>query len=169
MIYKTSKNLQLVLDLSFKIEILPQKFPPNSLPTLSNSKFILIGEDDIDDQEFLKEIFIQVDDSYPLLFLQNGRQIVDFLEKQNDEELPCLILLDYNMPDLNGADILSQLKTKDRYHPIPKIIWSTSGSNTYKKSCLELGANDYFIKPSNVKDLTDLVRKMLSICTIQKV
>lgn len=68
------------------------------------------------------------------------------------------------MPDLNGADILSQLKTKDRYHSIPKIIWSTSGSNTYKKSCLELGANDYYIKPSNVNELIDLVRKMLSIC-----
>ena len=141
-----------------------QEFPPNNLPTLSNSKFILIGEDDIDDQDFLKEIFTQVDDSFPLLFLQNGRQVVDFLEQQYDKELPCLILLDYNMPDLNGADILSQLKTKDRYHSIPKIIWSTSGSNTYKKSCLELGANDYYIKPSNVNELIDLVRKMLSIC-----
>ena len=144
---------------------MPQDFPPNNLPTLSNSKFILIGEDDIDDQDFLKEIFTQVDDSFPLLFVQNGKQVVDFLEQQNDKELPCLILLDYNMPDLNGADILNHLKPKDRYHSIPKIIWSTSGSNTYKKSCLELGANDYFIKPSNVNDLIDLVRKMLSICT----
>jgi CheY-like chemotaxis protein len=164
-IYKTSKNLQHILDLSFKIEILPHKFPPNNLPTLSNSKFILIGEDDVDDQDFLKEIFSQVDDTFPLMFVQNGKQVVDFLEQQYDNDLPCLILLDYNMPELNGADILIQLKTKDRYHSIPKIIWSTSGSNTYKKSCLELGANDYFIKPSNVNELIDLVRKMVSICT----
>jgi len=143
---------------------LQQNLPPNNLPSFPNTKFILIGEDDTDDQEFLKEIFTEVDSSFFLLFEKNGRKIIDYLEQLGNEGLPCLILLDYNMPDLNGAEILGELNKKTRYKSIPKIIWSTSGSSTFRKSCLDLGANDYFIKPSKVSDMVNLINKMLSIC-----
>ena len=68
------------------------------------------------------------------------------------------------MPELNAAEILIQLKLSERYTPIPKIIWSTSGSDTYKNKCLELGAMEYLIKPVNVKDYVETVRHMLTFC-----
>jgi len=74
------------------------------------------------------------------------------------------LILDYNMPELNGADILQSLKNKSRYDGIPKIIWSTSGTETYRKKCLELGANDYLIKPSRVSDLVQAIQYMISYC-----
>ncbi len=130
----------------------------------SSSKFILFGEDDKDDEDFLKELFADIDNSYSLRFISNGRKLVSTLEQMPAEQLPSLLVLDYNMPELNGAEILRSLQENPRYDPLPKIIWSTSGSEVYKKRCLELGAREYIIKPSNVNDLADVVRHMLSFC-----
>ena len=130
------------------------------------SKFILLGEDDADDQEMLKEVFTSIDESFVLFFVNNGGEILSALEKLKNNQLPCLIVLDYNMPGLNGADILKELGTNERYKHIPRIVWSTSASEKFKKLCLELGAADYVIKPNNIKDLERIARYMLSICLV---
>jgi len=130
----------------------------------SPSKFILFGEDDKDDEDFLKEIFSDIDNSFFLQFVNNGRKLITFLNQVPADRLPRLLVLDYNMPELNGAEILRILQQQDRYKSIPKIIWSTSGSEIYKKKCLELGADEYIIKPSNVNDLKNIIHHMLSIC-----
>jgi CheY-like chemotaxis protein len=130
----------------------------------ANNRTIIFGEDDIDDIDFLKETFSTVDNSFTLLFIDKGRKLIATLETLADHELPCLLVLDYNMPELNGAEILVHLESNKRYASIPKIIWSTSGSDTYKNKCLELGAVDYVIKPGNVKDYIETVRYMLSFC-----
>ena len=129
-----------------------------------SSKFILFGEDDLDDEELLKELFSSVDDSFKLTFINNGRLLIEYLDTLSDNQLPCLLILDYNMPELNGADILENLKTRDRYADIPKIIWSTSGTETYRKKCLDLGAADYVIKPSRVSELVQAIKYMISYC-----
>ena len=141
--------------------------PPNKKPVPGiGPKLILIGEDDLDDQEFLKEIFLSIDDSFSLIFASNGPEVLSVLEKIEDTQLPCLVVLDYNMPGSNGAEILQVLKDNSRYDSIPKIIWSTSRSDMYKDICLEMGANDYLVKPSNVSELVEICRYMISTCTV---
>lgn len=140
--------------------------PQTNEPNPAASRFILFGEDDIDDQELLKEIFASVDNSLRLLFANTGEQVLSVLSKLNDEQLPCLIVLDYNMPALNGADILERLNGESRYADIPRIIWSTSGSEIFKRNCLELGATDYIIKPSALGEMEKIVRYMLSVCLV---
>ena len=130
------------------------------------SKFILLGEDDTDDQEMLKEVFISIDKSFILFFVNNGGEILSALEKLRDDQMPCLIVLDYNMPGLNGADILRELNTNERYKHIPRVVWSTSPSEKFKQICIELGALDYVIKPNNVQDLEKIARYMLSLCLV---
>jgi CheY-like chemotaxis protein len=143
----------------------PQSQGENSpKQTLSSSKFILIGEDDIDDQEFLNEVFTAVDNSFVVEFANNGNKMIDTLKELDDSLLPCLIVMDYNMPGLNGAEILHELRKDKRYSRIPKVIWSTSNSEMYRNICLELGANDYLIKPSSVREMEDTVKYMLAFC-----
>jgi CheY-like chemotaxis protein len=151
--------------ISLILKTVPQTNPQKDRPfAQNNSNFILIGEDDLDDEEFLKEIFSTVDNSFSLEFMNNGKKLVSRLGEMPDNHLPCLILLDYNMPEMNGAEILKELKTTNRYHSIPKMIWSTSKSNLYRDICLGLGATDYVVKPSNVNELIEVVRQMLSYC-----
>lgn len=130
------------------------------------SKFILLGEDDADDREMLKDVFTSVDATFILFFVNNGSEMISALEKLKDDQMPCLIVLDYNMPGLSGADILLELGRNERYKNIPKIVWSTSGSEKFRKICMELGAVDYVIKPNNLDDLEKTARYMLSVCTV---
>ena len=130
------------------------------------SKFILLGEDDPDDQDMLKEVFTSIDRAFILFFVNNGAEIISALEKLKNDQMPCLIVLDYNMPGLNAADILRELSTNERYKNIPKVVWSTAGSEKFRSLCLELGAVDYVMKPNNITDLERIARYMLSLCLV---
>ena len=130
------------------------------------SKFILLGEDDPDDQELLKEVFSAIDTSFILFFVDNGKEVMSALHKLRDDQKPCLIVLDYNMPGMNGAEILNEINHDTAFSDIPKVIWSTSGSDKFKNICLNLGAADYVIKPNNSKELERIARYMLSLCTV---
>ena len=129
-----------------------------------STRFILVGEDDFDDQELLKEVFTAADGDTRLLFVNNGKEVFSALEELTDNQLPHLIVLDFNMPGLSGADILKELNNNSRYSHIPKVIWSTSQSDKYRELCLQLGARDYVVKPSSVKEFESVVRYMLSVC-----
>ncbi|TMI86004.1 MAG: response regulator [Bacteroidetes bacterium] len=130
------------------------------------SKFILLGEDDPDDQEMLKDVFTAIDTAFVLFFVNNGSEVLSALGKLKDDQMPCLIILDYNMPGLSGADILRELGTNERYKNIPKVVWSTSGSEKFRSVCLELGAVDYVLKPTDVVELEEIARYMLSLCLV---
>jgi CheY-like chemotaxis protein len=146
-----------------KVKIVPQKIV---IEGENPSKFILLGEDDPDDQDLLKDVFSAIDNSFILFFVDNGKEVMSALHKLREDQKPCLIVLDYNMPGLNGAEILNEINTDPRFSDIPKVIWSTSGSEKFKRICLDLGALDYVIKPNNSKELEKIARYMLSFCTV---
>ena len=130
------------------------------------TRTILIGEDDQDDQELLKDVFREIDPDFQLIFVNNGTEVLSALKQMPENELPCLIILDYNMPGMNGADILSEIGRETRYEKVPRMIWSTSGADKYQKMCRDRGAVDYVIKPTNIKELEEIARYMLSICNV---
>jgi len=130
----------------------------NKLP----DKQILIGEDDIDDQEILEEIFLSIDPSLNVTFINDGEKIVSYLQNASSEDLPGLMILDYNMPHLNGAEILKSIQQDQRVKNIPKIIWSTANAAGFKNICLQLGACEYLVKPSSFTELKSMIRGMLS-------
>ena len=125
---------------------------------------IFLAEDDLDDQEFLAEALLEFDPSVRLKSFTSGVKFLENLEKTDDILLPCLIVLDYNIPEINGAEILRHLNKSSRYDHIVKIIWSTSNSDLFRKSCLDLGAKEYFIKPSNMAGIKRTAEMLLSYC-----
>ena len=72
-----------------------------------------------------------------------------------------MVILDYNIPEINGADILKHLEEDERYRDVVKLVWSTSNATLYEKSCIALGAKAYLVKPTNVSGLTEMAKKML--------
>lgn len=129
-----------------------------------SSKFILLADDDLEDLELLSEVILQLEANTRLHMVNNGIMVMDFLSKTKDEDLPSLIVLDYNMPNMNGAEVLEQLCKDPRYQSIPKIVWSTSNNSNYIKECMEKGATDYFIKPATHKNLQEQAAQMLELC-----
>jgi CheY-like chemotaxis protein len=126
-------------------------------------KFILIADDDQEDLELLSEVLLQLDESAKLHMVNNGSMVINYLKKASDDELPSLIVLDYNMPNMNGAEVLEQLCNDPRYQKIPKIVWSTSNNSNYIRECLEKGATSYFVKPATHKILQEQAAQMLKM------
>ena len=110
--------------------------------------FILVVDDDKEDHLILQDYFGDIGLKEHLAYKENGKEAFDFLESLSEEDLPELIVLDLNMPILNGVQTLLQLKRSPRYKNIPVIIYSTSENENEKRKCLSYGALNYVVKPS---------------------
>jgi CheY-like chemotaxis protein len=121
----------------------------------------------MDDKEILEDTFKEIDPSVGIRFISTGKEIISLLESTKEGEEPSLIVLDYNMPELDGAEILEKLKSIRLVERVPKLIWSTSGASFYKNKCLQMGATGYLVKPSSVDELEEMIRYMLSFCRDQ--
>jgi CheY-like chemotaxis protein len=130
----------------------------------SSKPTIYLADDDPDDQEMLLQAFQQLTDSHHLKVVSNGEELIELLSYTDDNMLPCLIVLDYNMPGLNGKQILKYLQSTVRYRNIPKVIYSTSSSFKDKKESLSIGASEFLTKATSAKDMLNTARKMLSYC-----
>jgi CheY-like chemotaxis protein len=133
-------------------------------PMLQKPISILIADDDREDSELLEEAILDIEPGALVNHVLNGKKAIDFLNNCADNDLPCLIILDYNMPEMTGAEVLNWLCSQHRYEGIPKVILSTSKAQAYVRECKENGAMDYFVKPYNMKELDELSKKMLSLC-----
>lgn len=125
---------------------------------------ILVADDDTDDIEILTEVFTQLDKHAAIAAVHNGGQVLKYLSGIPDDELPCVIVLDYKMPILNAAEVLEKFNDNDRYAHIPKVVWSTSARQEDMNRCLNAGAKQYFIKPSNASELKRMAGQMLKYC-----
>ena len=128
-------------------------------------KFILLADDDDDDRILFKMAFSSVtSDNLVLSTVSSGQQVLSYLGTCNDL-LPSLIVLDYNMPMLNGADIIRAVYKQPHYLSIPIIIFSTSGSERMVTECLKEGALKCFIKPMYMQQLISTTEEMLKFCS----
>jgi CheY-like chemotaxis protein len=130
-----------------------------------NETFIFLAEDDVDDQELLVEAFTRLDNTIKVRAATNGKKALGLLE--NLSQNPCLIVLDYNLPELSGAEILERLNKMKRFEDITKIVWSTSNSPVYERICLDLGAKAYLVKPNDISGINRLAQLMLQMCTVK--
>lgn len=126
-------------------------------------RLVLLVDDDPDDIELLDEAFSSLSPSPELLTAQSGKQALDLLLNRLADRLPDLIILDYNMPDMTGAQVLGSLRNEDRFKHTPKVVWSTSDASLYEKICKENGATHFFKKPDKMEDIHALAMKLLAL------
>ena len=126
-------------------------------------KYILLADDDLEDQEMLREAIIQDRPFTRIISVQNGREVLDYLATCAVEDLPSMIILDYKMPFFNAADILEVIGNDVRYKSIPKIVWSTSQNIEHVETCLQRGAIQYFSKPALSSELKLMLQKVYAI------
>lgn len=124
---------------------------------------IIFVDDDEEDHLILFEYFRDLGREKQVRFIRNGQEALRYLDAITDDtELPRLIVLDLNMPILNGTQTLMHIKKNARLKNIPVIIFSTSENENEKRKCLSLGANEYLVKPTNYGDGLKLVKKFSS-------
>ena len=123
---------------------------------------ILVVEDNAEDFLALRRAFRKHAVLNPVVHCENGEQALEYLQGLGRHPawpaaLPVLVLLDLNMPGLDGRDVLGALQFDKALRAIPVIVFTTSGLARDVTDCYRLGANSYLTKPLNYSELEEKV------------
>ncbi len=132
---------------------------------MKNISLLLIDDDEIERMKF-KRVCQKNNYTHTVLEAANGEIALDILKHK--EALPNLILLDLNMPKMNGIEFLSTLKSNESLKYIPIIVMSSSDNDKDVKECYELGIAGYVIKPLHFAEYSKRIVSLLSYWEINE-
>ena len=118
---------------------------------------ILVIDDDSSIGNLIK-VVLSGSNQYEVVYFNNGYEALNLLSKKN----PALILLDWIMPEMNGIDFLKHIKTNSVTANIPVMMLRGKNLIGDIEDAFSTGANDYLIKPIDIKILKSKVKKLLS-------
>ncbi|MEM9059640.1 MAG: response regulator [Pseudomonadota bacterium] len=124
---------------------------------------ILIADDDADDRMLIEDAFIENHIVNPLMFVEDGEQLLQFLCREGEfeslkaEPLPALIILDLNMPKIDGRAALDAIKNNKELRIIPVIVMTTSKAEEDIFRTYDLGVNSFISKPISFDELVEIV------------
>ena len=127
-----------------------------------NAPYILIAEDDEDDRLLLASAFQDSKVTEKIIFVNNGVEVLkhfENIESGNLLLLPSLLILDLNMPKINGKQVLSELNLKSYFNQFNTVMFSTTSCENEMQNCMDLGISKYFVKPTGYKALLDIVNQ----------
>lgn len=127
-------------------------------------KTVLLIDDDQDDLEMLEEALKIIDGGHQTIQANDGVEGLKVLERLlNEQRLPCLIVLDINMPRMDGKQTFVAIKSNKKLCNIPIVIFSTSTS-LLDKTFFERNNTAYFVKPVSFTSLTITASRMINAC-----
>jgi two-component system response regulator len=126
---------------------------------------VLMADDDVDDCTLAGEAFKIARVDNPLRCLYDGEKLIDYLRQcmaqhTGIECFPALILLDLNMPRMDGRETLQVLKADPVLKAIPVVVWTTSRSEDDVRRAKSAGCDDYIIKPSSFTEMVGIARDL---------
>lgn len=126
-----------------------------------NKRYILWADDDIDDLMLMRHVLQDTGQDYDIREVNNGREALDYLEAEKQKgSLPALIILDMNMPVLNGKETLGVIKKDQSLKDIPLVFFTTSNSELDKMYCKRFGV-EMITKPPQYNHLKEAVKRLL--------
>lgn len=118
---------------------------------------ILLVEDDRVDVMAVKRSVKELKINNPLVIATNGEEALDYLNNRQNP-LPAIILLDINMPKMNGIEFLRMVKRDERLRRLPVVVLTTSQEDQDRFESFDLGASGYMLKPVDYEQFVDVVR-----------
>ena len=127
---------------------------------------ILLIEDDMIEVMKLNRTISSLNLNHKIIEANNGEDALKLLE--NKDKLPDIILLDLNMPKINGIEFLNILKADDVLRYIPTIILTTSNNKKDLLECYKVGIAGYVLKPLKYEDYVKKIEKLLAYWSINE-
>ncbi|MGA2679476.1 MAG: response regulator [Sedimentisphaerales bacterium] len=120
-------------------------------------KPVLLLEDDSVDAMTVKRALKDLDVKNPLVHVCDGEQALEYLQNSAKAE-PCVILLDLNMPKMNGIEFLKIAKSDPRLKCVPVVVLTASRADKDKLECFDNGVAGYIVKPIDYKGFLDAMK-----------
>lgn len=120
-------------------------------------KPMLLVEDDSVDVMMVKRALKNLNVKNPLVHTSNGKEAIEYLTNA-DNKKPCIIILDLNMPEMNGVEFLKIIKADDALKNIPVVVLTTSQDAKDKFDTFELSIAGYIVKPADYKKFVEAMR-----------
>ena len=134
------------------------------MPTISEVTIVLV-EDNMGHARLIEKNLRRANLSNPIVKFADGQDTLDFFyadegyANQSNKE-PLLVLLDLNLPDIDGYHILERMKSDNRTKHIPIIILTTTDNSQEVDRCYALGCNVYITKPVQYQEFADAIAKL---------
>ena len=129
----------------------------------TSQKKILYVDDDPEDREFLSEAIREVNPEVEIVEAENGIKALEYLDNSKTAQLPCLIVLDINMPFLDGKATFERIRRDTELDRVPVIVLSSSEKPMDKIFFNKRGV-DYFTKPTSISYFTTLASHIIDVC-----
>ena len=127
----------------------------------SSALEIAIADDDADDRMMVEDAFCEGRLANPRNYFEDGEQLMNYLTAAagtHGASLPALILLDLNMPRMDGRAVLTRMKADDRLRRIPVVVLTTSKAEEDILRTYDLGVSSFITKPVSFAALVDIVQ-----------
>ncbi|MDF2436134.1 MAG: two-component system response regulator [Bacteroidota bacterium] len=124
-------------------------------------------DDDKDERFFIKEAFTDFVDAGQLRFFTNGVELIESLSEHTGP-LPDFIIMDLNMPLMNGREALDIIKNNPVWKEIPVVIFSTSNYEKDIANCLSSGAMKYICKPASMMEYPKIFESLIKEITSEQ-
>ena len=128
-------------------------------------RYIIFADDDEDDLELVTGFFREFESSVRVLEFSDGKQVLRYLDTvlSSSGTWPQLIVLDINMPRMDGISTLMAIREQTNMKNVPVVIYTTSMSRTNMQTCKELDAT-WLIKPSSIHEIKQTARILAEFC-----
>lgn len=131
------------------------------------SRYIIFADDDADDMELITGFFKQYNRNINVLEFKDGKEVLKFLDDfALNASAPLLIVLDINMPRLNGKETLAAIRKHPKYQFIPVVVYTTSSNLADEEFCRNLGAS-WVSKSSTVEGVRQVAKVLAEFCELQ--
>ena len=134
---------------------------------MRNSKPVLLVEDDSVDAMTVKRAFKDLNIANPLVHTLNGEEALKYLKSEENKK-PCIILLDLNMPRMNGTEFMQVIKVDDKLKKIPIVVLTTSREERDKVESFRLSVAGYMLKGIDYKEFVEIVRTISTYWTLSE-
>ncbi len=129
---------------------------------------ILLAEDDKVDAMTVRRALKELTITNRLVVVSNGEEALDYLRNQENDR-PCIVLLDLNMPRMNGIEFLRIAKQEYRLRSIPVVVLTTSKEEQDKIDSFNVGVAGYMIKPVDYLQFVEVVHTIDLYWTLSEI
>jgi CheY-like chemotaxis protein len=130
---------------------------------MTESRLIYLVDDDADYRFLVQQIFKKFLPQHHIRFFANGAELIDNIDSPQEQSInrPDVILLDIDMPRLNGFETLLQLKQRVDWQPVPVVMMTNRDQVEFRQESKQLGASAFLLKPI---ELMEIKTTMTQIC-----